>query len=132
MHKGLKDQGIKNPVKVLPFVVNSLLLPLETKTRRRGRNYLNIPFPVSSKRQVGIVLHKLLKVAKSSKTQQTFGGSLAFHLVQTLRGTGALVQDRVEVLRTLKSGRPFVHMRWHLFFNFEYHVYFESIGSFFP
>ena len=34
----LKNQGFHNPTQALEFVVNSTLLPLETKKRRRGRN----------------------------------------------------------------------------------------------
>jgi ribosomal protein S7 len=87
---------------VLSQVVQLLVLPLETKKRRRGRNFLSVPFPVSMERQEGIVLRNLIKVCQQSKGKLTFGERLAFHALQTLRGTGILVQDRSEVLRTLK------------------------------
>jgi ribosomal protein S7 len=131
MHKSLKESGVQNPSKILPIVVRLLSLPLEVKKRRRGRNHLQIPFPISKYRQEGIVLHKLVKGASSKRLNSKFGERLAFHMLQTLRGSGTLVQERSDLLRVLKLGRPFAHMRWRLFHSKFYNVNFESIGTLF-
>jgi len=102
LYKSLILSGFSNPALALSLVVNSIVLPLETKKRRRGRNFLSVPFPITKERQEGLVLHKLIKIAKQSKGSLSFGERLSFHIVQTLRGTGPLVQDRQETLRTLK------------------------------
>ena len=115
LYKGLHLYGFSNPALVLSLVVSTIVLPLETKKRRRGRNFLSVPFPITQERQEGLVLHKLIKVAKQSKGSLSFGERLSFHIVQTLRGTGHLVQDRQDILRSLKHGRPFAYMRWYLF-----------------
>jgi len=95
--------GFSNPSSVLPLLVSSIILPLTTKKRRRGRNFLNVPFPISIEQQEGLVLHKLIKIAgQSKKDSSSFGERLAFLTVQTLRGTGPIIQERQEVLRSLK------------------------------
>jgi len=107
MHKELMLAGVINPTLALVLVVQQLAFPLVTKKRRRGRNHLQIPFPVAKSRQHGVVLHKLVKAAISSKGGSSMGKSLAALLLQTLRGSGALIQDHRDLLRTLKAGRPF-------------------------
>ena len=107
MHKELMLAGVTNPTLALVSVVERLAFPLETKKRRRGRNHLQIPFPVAKARQHSVVLHKLVKAAINSKGGSSMGKSLALLIMQTLRGSGVLIQDHRDLLRTLKSGRPF-------------------------
>ena len=79
-----------------------MILPIEIKKRRRGRNFLNVPFPIGIGRQESIILRKIIKVAGMTKSNLSIGERLAFHIVQTLKGTGALVEDRKEKLQILK------------------------------
>jgi len=106
-YKGLSSAGFSNPTLALSIAVDSIVLPLEPKKRRRGRNFLSVPFPVTKDRQVNLVLTKFLKIAKDSKSSVTFGERLAFCVLQTLRKAGPILQNRQEILRTLKYGRLF-------------------------
>jgi len=111
----LSSFGFSNPSFAFSLVINSVVLPLTTKKRRRGRNFLNVPFPIAKEQQEGLVLHKLTKIAGlSKKGSLSFGERLAFLIIQTLRGTGPLIQERQDILRSLKYGRPFSYIRWRL------------------
>lgn len=107
LYKSLTSHGFSNPSLAISIIVEAIILPLETKKRRRGRNFLNVPFPIIKDRQEGLIIHKLVKVAIKSKGSLSFGERLAFYIIQTLRGTGPIVQDRQDILRALKHGRPF-------------------------
>ena len=101
-YKGLSSAGFTNPALALSMAVNFIVLPLETKKRRRGRNFLSIPFPITKERQEGLVLHKFIKIAKNTKSSFSFGNRLALYILGALRNAGPVVQNRQEILRVLK------------------------------
>jgi ribosomal protein S7 len=107
--KHLKNLGFRNTTNILSLIVEKLAFPLETKKRRRGRNFLNVPFPVDSNRQESLVLHELIKLAqnKKSKNKKSIGERLAFYISETLRSTGPLIKEHNEAINTIKQSRPF-------------------------
>ena len=62
-------------------------------------------------------MHKLVLLAKKAKSRSPFGDRLSFYLLQTLRGTGPLIQENQDLVYLLKMSRPLAFMRWRLFFS---------------
>lgn len=77
-------------------------------------------------------MHKLVLLAKKAKSRSPFGDRLSFYLLQTLRGTGPLIQENQDLVYLLKMSRPLAFMRWRLSFFILFYVYVESVGSCFP
>jgi hypothetical protein len=77
-------------------------------------------------------LHKLVILAKKAKSRSSFGDRLSFYLLQTLRGTGPLIQENQDLVYLLKMSRPLAFMRWRLLLLFFFYVYVEPAGSCFP
>jgi len=103
----------QNPYKILTVALYNLKPILETKKRRKGRIFYDIPFPIiRKKRQWFLATKWLIQSTRVIKNISMFH-KLINEIIKCSKRQGLSFKKKIQIYALAKKNRPFLHFRWH-------------------
>lgn len=101
---------IASMLKILESAIESIMSPVEVKSRRVGGANYQVPVEVRPDRRLALALRWLVQAA-NKRNEKTMVERLGLEIYQAIKGLGGAVKKKEETLRMAKANRVFSHYR---------------------
>ena len=103
----------QNPYKVITLALYNIKPVIETKKRRKGRMFYDIPFPIIRKKRQWFLATKWLiqctRAIKNSSMHNKFNNEI----VKSSKNQGLSLKKKIHIYTLAQKNRPFLHFRWY-------------------
>lgn len=104
----LEEKGY-NPEEVIFSAIQNSCPLIEVRSRRQGRRAIQVPMPLSTKRQASLTLRWLVEGAQQ-RSELTMSERLAGELIASSKGQGHAVRKQLDMHKRAKASKAFAHL----------------------
>lgn len=101
-----------DPFTFLQHSVLEASIPMELKKRKLAGRTIFVPFPLHEKRTFSKALSLILLSTRQDRSRKPFPLKLASLLDDTSQNSGKLLENRNQLLNTLRKHQGNMHYRW--------------------
>lgn len=103
----------KNPYKILTLALYNIRPCIETKKRRKGRRFYDIPFPIIKKKRQWFLATKWLIQSIRFMKNNSIKNNFMLEVCRASIYQGVSIKKKIQMYILAKKNRPFLHFRWH-------------------
>jgi len=104
----IKEKTKKNPQEIFNQAILNITPSVEVKSRRIGGGNFQVPIPVEKERGFALSSRWLINAVQSRKGKPTTE-KLADEILSALKGEGAAIKKKEDVLRMAEANKAFAH-----------------------
>lgn len=106
----IESSKVTKMVALLEASIESIISPVEVKSRRVGGANYQVPVEVRPDRRLTLALRWLVQAA-NKRNEKTLIERLGLEIYQSTKGLGGAIKKKEETLRMAKANRVFSHFR---------------------
>ena len=108
----IKEKMALDPIDVFTTALENVKPVLETKSRRVGGAYYQVPMEIRPERRQTLAIRWIVNFARKRSGERGMDAKLAGEIMDAYNSTGASIKKRDEMHRMAEANKAFAHFKW--------------------